>query len=193
MNTSNRIGQLAWYVQTVVWQGHYRYILHLEFGGFGRPVIALLLRFFVGFHRAMSMKRKHEDPNDDDSNELFEVIGKGITWSTIDEGEWKGMRSGEDNVLELLVALSSRNCMDTHRWITMPSLAPFENLKELDLHKSRYMRQLHTSICDLLNLETLILTRCERLTSLPEDLGRLYNLREVRSFVRSSLFLVIKI
>lgn len=127
----------------------------------------------------MSTKRKHEDANDDDSNELFEVIGKGIAWSTIDEGPWKGMRAGEDNVLELLVALSSRNCLDSNRWVSMPSLASYENLKELDLHKSRYMRQLDASICSLLNLETLILTRCERLTSLPEEIGRLYNLREV--------------
>ena len=137
----------------------------------------------------MSGKRKHddeihdddmhEDGNDNDCNELFEVIGQGKAWSTIDEGEWTGFRAGEDNVLELLVALSSRNCTDSNRWLVMPSLTSYENLKELDLHKCRYIRQLHPSICDLLNLETLLLTRCERLVSLPEEIGRLHNLREV--------------
>lgn len=138
----------------------------------------------------MSGKRKHDDEiagysgDDNDCNELFEIIGQGKAWKMIDKGEWTGFRAGEDNVLELLVALSSRNCADSNRWMIMPSLTSFENLKELDLYKSRYMRELHPSICELLNLETLLLTRCERLTSLPEEIGRLQNLREVRETLR---------
>jgi hypothetical protein len=98
----------------------------------------------------------------------------------LEDGDLKGMGSGKDRNSGHIVALSSRQSLEVNRWITMPSLASFQNLKELDLHKSRYMRQLDASVCDLVNLETLILTRCEKLVSLPEGIGRLKNLREVR-------------
>ena len=132
------------------------------------------------------MKRNFENMSEDsdDNNAQFEIIGKGSTWAMLEDGDLKGVRSGKDRDSGCVVALSSRNSLEVNRWVTMPSLASFQNLKEIDLHKSRYMRQLDASVCDLVNLETLILTRCEKLTCLPEDIGRLKNLREVSSIGR---------
>jgi hypothetical protein len=127
------------------------------------------------------MKRDFEDMTADE-NALFEIIGKSTDWITLEDGDLKGTRCGKDRTSRDTVALSSRHSLEAFRWIKMPSLASFQNLKELDLHKSRYMHQLDASVCDLVNLETLILTRCEKLNSLPEDIGRLKNLREVSPY-----------
>ena len=129
------------------------------------------------------MKRNRE-AMEDEINELtsFEVLGKDDDWTMVEGGELKGMMRGTDRNNGLVVSLSARQCPDANRWSTMPSLDSFGSLKELDLHKSRYCRQLHVSVCNLENLEKLILTRCERLTSLPESIGLLHNLREVRRF-----------
>lgn len=126
------------------------------------------------------MKRKIDDLDSNEAHDLFEVIGKGLEWSTIKEGPLKGMRSGKDSSSGHVVALSARHLSEDDRWTTMPSLAEFENLRELDLHKCRYITSLHASVCSLASLETLILTRCESLKSLPDDIGNLSNLKEVR-------------
>lgn len=126
------------------------------------------------------MKRDFEDMSEIADIAPFEIVGKDAQWKAIDEGDLKGMGSGKDRNFGQIIALSTRQCLDASRWITMPSLASFQNLKELDLHKCRYIRQLDASVCDLVNLETLILTRCEKLVTLPEGIGRLKNLREVR-------------
>ena len=126
----------------------------------------------------MSTKRKVEEVSE--GIVMFEVIGKEADWEEIEDGAWAGFGSGKDPG-GTVVALSSRNCLDIHRWTAMPSLASFSSLKELDLHKSRYMRQLDASICELEGLETLILTQCEKLSSLPEDIGKLKSLKEVSS------------
>jgi hypothetical protein len=113
----------------------------------------------------------------------FELIGKdNDCWSMVEEGDFKGMKiatsitTGDD-----VVSMSARHCRDANRWVTaMPSLEKYKLLRELDLHKSRYIRQLHDSVCILSTLETLLLTRCERLTSLPPAIGNLGMLREVR-------------
>ena len=126
------------------------------------------------------MKRAIDEMNGDSNDgDLFEIIGKGLEWSTIQDGKLEVMRAGKDPVSGNVVALSARHLKETDRWAIMPSLAELENLKELDLHKCRYTCELDSSVCNLANLETLILTRCERLVSLPETLGNLKNLIEV--------------
>lgn len=103
-------------------------------------------------------------------------------WLKIENGDCKGMTELVDKESGKVVALSARRGSDRDRWITMPSLQPFDSLKYLDLHKSRYIRQLHASVCELQDLECLILTRCERLESLPAEIGLLGNLKEVSTY-----------
>ena len=114
-----------------------------------------------------------------DTTSSYEMIGKDDVWSTIEDGDFKGMRTGV-GATGVIVSLSSRNCRDAHRWIKfMPSLDHYQSLKELDLHKNRYIQALHESVCSLKYLETLSLSSCEKLTSLPTGIGSLANLREV--------------
>lgn len=110
----------------------------------------------------------------------WEVIGKGANWSIIEDGPFRGFRAGKDPVSGNILAFSCRNSLESSRWSMMTSVASFPHLKELDLYKSRYIRGLDKSICNLSNLETLILVRCESLASLPKDIGNLKILREVR-------------
>lgn len=114
-----------------------------------------------------------------DESSLFEVIGRDKVWSSISDGTLSGARVGKSRDGEAVVAMSLRHCPDPKRWTNMPSLEAYTSLNELDLHKCRYIRTLHGSVTSLAGLEVLILTRCERLTMLPEDVGRLENLREV--------------
>jgi hypothetical protein len=124
------------------------------------------------------MKRKSRETMND-IVELWEIVGKGLGCSTIEDDDFQGLLAWKDATSGEIVAMSSRDSTEINRWITMPSMARFPYLKELDLHKNRYIRQLDESICDLSSLETLILSRCEKLVSLPEQIGKLKNLREV--------------
>lgn len=101
-------------------------------------------------------------------------------WTIVD-------RSGSDNdtlkgftVESEITRISTRDVTDVDRWEKMPSLSQFSaSLKVLDLHNSRYITELDSSVCDLKCLEVLILTQCDRLNSLPENIGDLQNLVEV--------------
>jgi len=114
---------------------------------------------------------------------LWEIIGKGLEYSTIVDEKvvgFQGLRYAKDPTNGVIIALSSRNSEEKSRWMTkMPSMEGFGQLKELDLHKNRYIRQLDDSICNLVFLQTLILTRCERIQRLPEQIGNLQHLSEV--------------
>jgi hypothetical protein len=121
----------------------------------------------------------------------FEIIGKDDVWSTVDDGELKGLRIGIGPG-GLVVSLSSRHAKDGARWLKiMPSLELYPALRELDLHKNRYIQTLHDSVCNLLQLETLKLTLCESLTTLPSEIGRLTDLREVSSIRKVTNVLVL--
>lgn len=122
---------------------------------------------------------RNVDEATDDAGERWEVIGRGAEYSIIEGDEFNGVRAAKDPRRGEIVALSTRNSSESSRWRTMPSMDRFPHLKELDLHKSRYILHMDESVCNLSNLVTLILTRCERLLSLPEDIGKLRNLREV--------------
>ena len=100
-------------------------------------------------------------------------------WVKVDKGELKGMTISIDRNSGLVVSLSARRCQDANRWNSMPSLDEHQSLKMLDLHKMRYMKELNASVCNLVHLEKLILTRCESLTCLPKEIGMLRNLKEV--------------
>lgn len=82
---------------------------------------------------------------------------------------------------ESAVTLSAKETRDTERWRDgMPSVARFTDLTTLDLHKNRYITQLHPSVTTLKHLKILDLTQCSRLVSLPDDLDSLSNLQVVR-------------
>ena len=134
---------------------------------------------------------------------FFEVIGnQDDDWTLVEGGDLKGLqsffRSGA------LVSLSSELTVDADRWRGessdggggggttattsssssggggggMPSLeAHSQTLRELNLHKNRYIKTLHPSVCKLIQLERLTLTRCDQLTTLPDQIGQLKNLR----------------
>ena len=126
----------------------------------------------------------------------FEVISnQDDDWTLVEGGDLKGLqsffRSGA------LVSLSSELTVDADRWRGessgggsgttattsssgggMPSLeAHSQTLRELNLHKNRYIKTLHPSVCKLIQLERLTLTRCDQLTTLPNQIGQLKNLR----------------
>jgi hypothetical protein len=130
------------------------------------------------------MKRKLDGAmnNNSDEDENDE------SWVIVDETkkELVGMSIQIDKKTGHVTSLSTRRCKDANRWITMPSVEHHSALRELDLHKSRYLRELDVSICTLVNLKTLILTNCERLTTLPTFIGQCVNLQEV-SFRRGTL------
>jgi hypothetical protein len=81
------------------------------------------------------------------------------------------------------VSISTRTIPDIRRWEQMPSLLSLKNysntLVVLDLHKSRYLTDLHGSVCHMASLKKLVLTHCHKLKTLPEHIGKLKLLEEV--------------
>ena len=83
-----------------------------------------------------------------------------------------------------VIFLSTRKISNSERFSSMPSLEIVkDSLRVLDLHKSIYLQQLDTSVCNLSSLTHLLLTRCSDLRSLPDSLGNLSNLVEVSSVI----------
>lgn len=110
----------------------------------------------------------------------FEVISKEHDeWTMVEGGDLKGMKSVVDKKTGIVYSLSSQDTRDVDRWLAMPSLEEYLSLKELDLYKNRYIRELHISVCGLSSLEVLSLVRCERLSTLPDHIGNLDSLREL--------------
>lgn len=104
----------------------------------------------------------------------------GIKWYKINTGSFKGSQVVVNNTNGQVEILSTRNCSLLEESSNgMPSISEFPDLEILDLHKSSHLRELNSSICDLVRLRKLILTRCCALERLPPLLGALKNLREV--------------
>ena len=83
-----------------------------------------------------------------------------------------------------VVYLSTRNVPDSDRTSKIPSLEVWrDSLLVLDLHKSRYLREVDASICNITTLTHLLLTRCSNLKSLPDSIGNLTSLTEVSCVV----------
>ena len=78
-------------------------------------------------------------------------------WIVVEEGELKGMTLITDRESGDIVGLSSRSCSNEQMRSSMPSLSDNSNLKVIDLHNYRYIRNLHESVTDLQFLERLIL------------------------------------
>lgn len=104
-----------------------------------------------------------------------------LDWTLVENGKWKGVTILVDNETGHIVKLTTRSCRDAERWkVDMPELdKEFATLRLLDLHKSRYLKQLHNSVGTLHNLRSLVLTRCDGLINLPESICDLQNLQEV--------------
>lgn len=89
---------------------------------------------------------------------------------------------GTEVVIEegAVVSMSTETTPDCRRWAVMPSISEFaSSLIVLNLHKARYIDCLHSSVCQLTMLKKLVLTHCDRLTTLPADIGNLKSLEEV--------------
>lgn len=102
-----------------------------------------------------------------------------------DKDPFQGITLMADRNTGRIVLLSTRTTKGADRWSVMPSMEQFKNsLLVLDLHKSRYLRNLDPSIGDLAFLDRLLLTRCSSLRELPDTIGKLSNLTEVRMLLR---------
>jgi hypothetical protein len=108
-----------------------------------------------------------------------EVGGEHDDWTMVEGEALHGMKSVVDRKTGTVHSLTSQDMLDSDRWAVMPSLDGHSALRRLDLYKSRYIRELHESVCDLSGLEFLSLVRCERLTTLPDRIGSLQSLREL--------------
>jgi len=103
-------------------------------------------------------------------------------WVLLEEGDLKGTTIVVDPLSGSVVSLSTRHCKESDRWKdAMPSLDKYLTIQSLDLHNSRYISHLDESVCRLSNLRKLALSNCEQLVTLPDSIGRLRNLHEVRS------------
>ena len=100
-------------------------------------------------------------------------------WIVVEEGELKGMTLITDRESGDIVGLSSRSCSNEQMRSSMPSLRDNPNLKVIDLHNYRYIRNLHESVTDLQFLVRLVVSRCDLLQKLPNSIGNLHNLVEV--------------
>lgn len=104
--------------------------------------------------------------------------------SSTSDSESEDPRVDIECVYGTSVSVSTSTVPDRYRWNIMPPMAqitsPSQTLLVLDLHKSRYMTELHESVCDMVFLEKLKLTQCLQLKSLPENIGNLRLLEEVR-------------
>jgi hypothetical protein len=84
-----------------------------------------------------------------------------------------------------ILSICTRSCLDMDRWqedAQMPSLEKFTQLQHLELDKDRYLTRLHESVTTLKDLQTLVLTRCSRLQSLPLSIGQLGKLQVVSMY-----------
>jgi hypothetical protein len=135
--------------------------------------------------------------NDDDKNNM----NKNKTHSHSNHGITMMVDPNSGNV----VSISTRYCNNNQRWKTtiMPSLIQkddetsqeeqekvsyhyidYSHVTVLDLHNSRYIMELDPNIGnDLPNLQCILLTRCNRLQSLPKSICSLQYLMEVKSFL----------
>jgi hypothetical protein len=83
-----------------------------------------------------------------------------------------------------VVSLSTETTPDCNRWEMMPSVSEFaSSLIVLNLHKARYIERLHSSVSQLIMLKKLVLTQCDRLATLPIEIGNLKSLEEVRNML----------
>jgi len=110
--------------------------------------------------------------------------GNDDLWIVVEdeEPELEGMTLSADRESGDIVSLSTRSCRDEQRRRSMPSLEGYPNLKVVDLHNYRNMKELHQSICNLPALQKLALTRCDFLTKLPASIGKLDSLVELDLF-----------
>ena len=98
----------------------------------------------------------------------------------VEEGQWKGAILTLDPSGGTIVGISTRSALDVDRWESMPSLADFSSLQRLDLYKNRYIETVDETVVELKELLELSATRCSKLKSLPQSIGRLASLQVVR-------------
>ena len=111
-----------------------------------------------------------------------DLQGNEQAWILVEDEDFKGVVVMVDSASGEAISLSCKNRRDVDRWETsMPSLVKYPSLQTLNLHKCRYLSQLHDSIGQLPQLRRLQLTQCERLVSLPASIDQLNNLQEVRN------------
>jgi hypothetical protein len=107
-------------------------------------------------------------------------LGEIDDWELLDDGDFKGVLLAAEKKNGKIVYMSTKHCSAADMWNIMPSLAEFPSLVVLDLHKCRYITELHESVGDLADLKQLLLTRCSILRTLPPTIGKLQHLTEVR-------------
>jgi hypothetical protein len=113
-------------------------------------------------------------------NRYVDGLGEIDDWELLEHGDFKGIALAADRKNGKIVYMSTKHCSAADLWNKMPSLEEFPSLVVLDLHKCRYITELHESVGDLVEMKQLLLTRCSILQTLPATIGKLQHLTEVR-------------
>lgn len=100
-------------------------------------------------------------------------------WVLLEEGSLQGVQLMVERTTGKIIKMSTQTTQDTDRFVEMPSLQGYTDLRTLDLHNSRYIKCLHDSVGKLASLEQLYLTSCNSLERLPSTIGNLANLTEL--------------
>ena len=125
----------------------------------------------------MATNKENTDELETAVDGSYEVVDDD-DWAMVEGGVLKGMKYEKDKEKgAVFLSLSSEFCRDVDRWREMPSLEEYPSLKKLELYKNRYIQKLHDSVCILTDLEVLSLVRCEKIHSLPMQIGNLKNLQ----------------
>lgn len=102
-------------------------------------------------------------------------------WEFIEEGSLRGVTLVVSRDTGNAISLSTSSCREEDRWEKLPAdaLRKYPSLEVLDLHKSIYLTEFDASVCQLPDLQRLLLTRCNNLCTISPSIGSLQNLTEV--------------
>jgi Leucine-rich repeat (LRR) protein len=103
-------------------------------------------------------------------------------WVLVHDGDLKGVTLVVDRNTGEAVTLTTRSCRDEDRWETVPDLSQNKSLEVLDLYNSRYLTDFDASVCHGPSLKRLLLTRCDNLRTVGPAIGILQNLVELNLY-----------
>ena len=102
-------------------------------------------------------------------------------WELVEEGSLKGVTIVVCRDTGNAISLTTSSCREEDRWEKLPAdaLRKYSSLEVLDLNKSIYLTEFDASVCQLPDLQRLLLTRCNNLCTISPSIGSLQKLTEV--------------